>query len=81
MGVTKAFAEHIVSLGIAGPGMTRAATADANSLDNIILYSEVIYRSAMVTDGPSPMLWSPQRPVSDCHDRFWMDVMDGCEDR
>lgn len=44
MGVTKAFAEHtrIVSLGIAGPGMTRAATADANSLDNIILYSEVL---------------------------------------
>lgn len=62
MGVTKAFAEHIVSLGIAGPGMTRAATADANSLDTIILYSGVIYRSAMVTDGPSPMLWSPQRP-------------------
>ena len=71
MGVTKAFAEHIVSLGIAGPGMTRAATADANSLDNIILYSEVLYRSAMV-DGPSPMLWSPQRPDPIVHDRFWM---------
>ena len=38
MGVTKAFAEHIVSLGIAGPGMIRAATADANSLDDIIIY-------------------------------------------